>query len=129
MLKLVFIALGGSLGALARYGLSTWVLRHQGRSAIPLGTFAVNALGCLAIGVVMGLVVGRDQLGTTTRLFVLVGMLGSFTTFSTFGYETFELLRAGHVGAALMNVAANTAVGLVAVWIGFGLGGGFAERG
>lgn len=126
MLKLACIAVGGALGALARYGLGLWVARRTAESAIPLGTLAVNVLGCLAIGAVMGLVVGRDALAPTARLFVLVGVLGSFTTFSTFGYETFDLLRHGQVGGALAYAGANAGLGLVGVWLGFAAAGGFA---
>lgn len=129
MIKLLSIALGGALGALLRYGLALWVTRQRPSASIPLGTLAVNALGCLVIGLVMGLIVSRDAFTPTARLFVLVGVLGSFTTFSTFGYETFVLLREGSLGAALGNAAANAGVGLACVWLGFALTGGASWRG
>lgn len=118
--KVLLIALGGSTGALARYGV--------GRAAValspglfPLGTLAVNVAGCLAIGVIMLLAVERRILPESWQLLLATGFLGSLTTFSTFGYETFHLLRRGHAGLAFANVAANLALGFLAVWLGWAL--------
>jgi CrcB protein len=112
------IAAGGACGAVARHALNTLV---QPRSALfPVGIFAVNALGCLAAGVLAGLVAsGRLQFGETTRLFVFAGVLGGFTTFSAYGLDTVTLARGGEGTLAAANAFGQVAVGLSAVWIGF----------
>ena len=117
MFEVFIIGLGGFLGAVLRYGLSGLVHRHAG-SAFPMGTLVVNVLGCLAIGVLVALVEERAILGPSTRLFLLIGLLGSFTTFSTFGYETIELLQGGSFKLALLNVGGNLFLGLGAVIVG-----------
>ncbi len=116
-MKLLVIGLGGFLGAIARYGVSGWVQARAG-GEFPAGTLAVNAVGCLLLGVLMALVETRQLLGPEVRTFVAIGILGSFTTFSTFGYETLELVRVGTFRLAALNMAGNLALGLAAVWIG-----------
>jgi CrcB protein len=117
MREILVVGLGGCAGAVARYALGGWVQQWTG-ARFPYGTLAVNLLGCLAIGVFMTATQERLPFGAETRLFVTIGFLGSFTTFSTFGYETLELLRAGDVGRAALNVGAQVALGLVAVALG-----------
>ncbi|MBI3271572.1 MAG: fluoride efflux transporter CrcB [Planctomycetes bacterium] len=117
MLKALLVGLGGFLGAIARYELSGLVHRYLSAS-FPYGTLVVNVLGCLAIGGVLHLVEDRSLLGPNTRLFLTIGILGGFTTFSSFGYETMELLRDGESALALANVAGNVVLGLGAVWLG-----------
>lgn len=117
MTKLLVVGLGGFLGAIARYGLSGLVHRRLGEG-FPYGTLAVNVVGCLLIGVVLHLVEDRSILGPTARLFVAIGVLGGFTTFSSFGYETFELIEDRAYKLALLNVAGNMILGLLAVWVG-----------
>lgn len=117
MLKLLLLAAAGALGTLARYGLSGWVQR-LGRETFPSGTLIVNLVGCFAIGAAMYLVRDRQLLGPETRTVIVVGLLGGFTTFSAFGYETLELLEGGNLTAAAANVLLHVAGGLVAVWLG-----------
>ena len=117
MKELLAIGLGGFAGALARHGLASTANRLA--PTFPLGTLAVNVLGCFAIGVLAWFVDERQALPPTARLLLRVGFLGSFTTFSTFGWETFELLRDGRLGAALANAGANLALGLLAVAAGW----------
>jgi CrcB protein len=117
MLKILVVGLGGFVGAVSRYGLSGLVHRHY-RGAFPLGTLTVNVLGCLVIGVLMALVEDRQLFSPNARLFLLIGLLGSLTTFSTLGHETFDLLRDSQFGLALWNVAGNMVLGLVAVGVG-----------
>jgi CrcB protein len=88
----------------------------------PYGTFAANMLGCLLIGLVFALVEARPGWPPHLRLFLMVGMLGAFTTFSTFGHETLDLLRDGSWGWALINVMGSVTVGLLAVMAGRWLG-------
>lgn len=113
----LWIAAGGVIGALGRFWLAGAVHRWLG-AGFPFGTFAVNALGCLAIGAVLYLTEDRPTLGPEARLFVAIGVLGSFTTFSTFGLETFLMLRERDLGAAALNVVGSVLVGLSSVWLG-----------
>ena len=117
-MNLVVIALGGAVGALARYGLSGAVHRFAS-PYFPWGTFVVNVAGCLVFGFVAGLTDERLTIDQTTRAFLLVGALGAFTTFSTFSFETVELLRSGETTAALMNAGGQLLLGLGAMWGGF----------
>jgi CrcB protein len=112
------IGVGGAVGAMMRHFVNVAL---QGRLAVfPLGTFVINAVGCLAIGVVAGLVAsGRVPLGEWGRLFLVVGVLGGFTTFSAYGLETFTLAREGHPGLAAVNAFGQLVVGMAAVWAGF----------
>jgi len=104
-----------------RYGLSGLVQRNVPLSAFPYGTLAVNMLGCLLIGVGVGLVDARQLFGPDIRLFMLIGVLGGFTTYSTFGYETFALLRDGDFLRALANVGIHVVLGLALVWAGYAM--------
>jgi len=117
MPKLLLIALGGSIGAVARYFLSGLAQRWTS-GTFPVGTLFVNALGCLAVGAVMGLMEGKGLLGPNVRWFLVIGFIGSFTTFSTLGYETVELLNDGQLASASLNAVANFGLGLGAVLLG-----------
>ena len=110
--------LGRIIGAIARYGFSGLVQRLAGGS-FPAGTLAVNVAGCFLIGALMYLAEQRNLFAPGTRLFLMVGVLGSFTTLSAVGYETFEFLREGSLVPALLNAAANTALGVAAVIAGW----------
>lgn len=120
MSRIVVVALGGAIGAVARYWLSgslqTFSLQRFGR-ALPLGTFAVNALGCLLIGALMVLVHDK-RMPEAARLLCITGILGAFTTFSAFGYESVELMQEREFRLAGLNVLGNLLVGLGAVWLG-----------
>ena len=115
--RLALVGLGGMIGAIIRYGAGGLVHRlYAGR--FPLGTLLINAEGCLAIGFLFTMAEDRGVMSAYARLFVFVGVLGGFTTFSSFGYETFTLWRDGLAARALLNVAANMILGLAAVWVG-----------
>jgi CrcB protein len=108
---------GGGLGALGRYWIGGWVQSHAGVS-FPWGTLCVNATGCLAIGVLATLLEERALLGPAARLFLIVGVLGGYTTFSTFGIETWRLIEAGEWLRATANAVGSVAAGLAAVAAG-----------
>lgn len=118
--KAFIVGFGGFLGSMARYWVGGLVHSYLG-GGLPYGTLAVNLLGCFAIGGVLCLVEGRGTLGPEARLFFVMGILGGFTTFSAFGYETLELLRDGSRALATANVIANVALGILAVWLGWAL--------
>lgn len=121
MLKLVMIAAGGSVGALLRYAVAGLWLR-QSVGAFPLGTLVVNVVGCLVIGVLGAAFAGSFVIREEYRLALMVGVLGSFTTFSTFGAETFALASAGHLRLAMLNVLLSNGLGLSAAWFGYRAG-------
>ena len=111
------IAAGGALGALLRYWVSVGTHGLLG-SGFPFGTLAVNALGSLAMGFLSVLFLDRAGLGPELRAAILVGLLGSFTTFSTFSLETLNLLEGGSRLKLVANVGANLGLCLLAVWVG-----------
>ncbi len=117
MTELAVIAAGGALGAVGRYGLSLWVDRRMG-AHLPHGTLVVNVLGCLALGALLAYIEDANGFSPRLRLFLATGLLGAFTTFSTFGAETVALARAGQMTSALANVALNVVLGLAAVMVG-----------
>ena len=122
MLKWVLIALGGGLGTLARYGI-TGLGQRISETHLPLGTLAVNLLGCLLIGGVSAYFAGPAEVREEYRWALTVGFLGGFTTFSAFGFETFALFENRHAGVAVANVLLANIGGLLAVWAGYRLVG------
>lgn len=119
--KLMLIALGGGGGAVLRYLIAAWGQRLT-EGTFPLGTMLVNVSGCLLIGlgaaVFNGPLVGREEL----RMALLIGVLGGYTTFSTFGYETLMAINDGQFGRAALNVVVTNALALLAVWLGYRVG-------
>ncbi len=114
------IAVGGALGAMARHAVAQIVMRRFGASGVPYGIVVVNLAGCLIIGLFAGAVAGgRFPAGATLRSFVMIGLLGGFTTFSSFGLDTLTLLQDGRTLAAAANVAMQVGLGLLAVGVGF----------
>jgi CrcB protein len=114
------VGAGGALGAMARHALNGLIARFNPVPTFPLGIFLINAGGSAAIGIVAGLLAsGRVELSADTRLFVMAGLLGGFTTFSSFSLDTLMLVRSGHAGLAALNVAGQVLVSLVAVAIGY----------
>jgi CrcB protein len=112
------IAVGGGTGALLRH-FANHIVQARFGADFPLGIFLVNVAGCLTIGIVAGLIASaRIQIGEAGRAFIVVGVLGGFTTFSSFGLDTFTLARGGHLGAAGFNAIGQLVFGLAAVWAG-----------
>ncbi len=125
MLRLLLVGAGGAVGAIARFGLGLLVQKVWA-AAFPLGTLLVNVLGCLAIGALAPLLEGDPpRLGEGGRLFLVVGFLGGFTTFSAFGFETWSLARRDLGAQALLYAGASLVLGLGAVWAGRALSGPF----
>ena len=120
-LQAFLVGLGGFLGALCRYALAGLVHRGLPQTTFPVGTLTVNLLGCLLIGYLAGLADSRQLFTPELRLFAFIGLLGGFTTFSTFGFETFALARdAGYV-QAVVNVGLHVVLGLMLVWLAYSL--------
>jgi len=117
----LYVAIGSALGGVLRYGISTLFERRLGE-AFPWGTIFINASGSFLIGLLFSLA-GRDGgplLGASARAMCLVGVLGGYTTFSSFSLQTLNLLRAGQPGLAAANVVLSVVVCLLAVWLGHG---------
>lgn len=112
---------GAGLGGVARYALGMWIMsRYTGR--FPMGTFVINVSGSFVIGLLMALMLERFDPHPNLRLFLMVGVLGGYTTFSTFELEIFEALRTGERATAPLYAAASVAAGFIAVWLGYALG-------
>ncbi len=119
--KLLALAVAGTLGTLARYGLGGLVQRlHE--SAFPWGTLVVNALGCFLFGVVWALAEERLVISGETRLVLLVGFMGAFTTFSTYAFETSAMLRDAEWLLAASNLLAHNVLGIACFFVGVALG-------
>lgn len=118
MLNVLLVGAGGFVGSIGRYLLSGWVQNAVRQAWLPYGTLAVNVVGCLLIGLISGLAENREVFRPETRVLLLIGVLGGFTTFSTFGYETFNLARDGEWVKAAGNVTAQVVLGFLAVWCG-----------
>jgi len=113
----LLVALGGGFGAVLRYWLGSAVQGSAPAGSFPLGTLAVNVCGCFAIGVLAELA-ERRGLSAEARAFLMVGILGGFTTFSAFANESVNAVRAGAAAAAVLNVASSVILCLVATWAG-----------
>lgn len=118
ILRLLLIGVGGAAGAVLRFLFSSWVQARSGFHAYPFGTLSVNLLGCLLIGFLSGLADSRSMFSAEIRSFLIIGCLGAFTTFSSFGNETLNLLQAGRLELALLNIGAQVVLGLMLVWLG-----------
>ena len=117
MLKLICIATGGAIGAVARFGISG-CLQNGAQGAFPWGTLCVNTAGSLLIGLFLGLS-ELIPVSPAARLFVAIGFLGAFTTFSTYSMETLNLLRDRQTVLGLMNIGLNNLLALVCVFGGY----------
>jgi len=115
------VAAGGSLGALARFGLDS-LIEHRADSLFPWATFTINVTGCFLNGLVVAIVVDALHAPSWLSRGLVIGFLGAYTTFSTFGAETYELTELGHWGLAVVNVVACAVVGVGAVAFGQALG-------
>lgn len=118
MIKLLVIGAGGFIGAVSRYLLSGAAQRISDAVIFPFGTLAVNTIGCFLIGALSYLVETRGAFSENERAFLIVGVLGGFTTFSAFANESVNLLRDGETVWAAINISAQLALCLFAVWGG-----------
>lgn len=122
MRYLLIAGLGGFFGSAMRYALNNFIYKVFDAPLFPYGTLTINILGCFFIGLVASLAESRLSLTPEIRIFIQIGILGGFTTFSTFGYETFALIRDGQFIFGITNIVLQVVVGLMAVWLGYYLG-------
>ena len=120
MKELIIVGLGGFVGAVSRYLVAGWV-QNFSNSHFPFGTLMVNGIGSFMIGLLAG-IFQHAIISPQMRLFVFIGLLGAFTTFSTFSYETMMLLRSGVIWEAFLNIIVSLILGLLLVFLGYALG-------
>lgn len=118
MIKVLIIGCGGFIGAVLRYVVSGVIQNLSQSASFPFGTLGVNLIGCYLIGLVVYLAEAHNVFSTEMRLFLLIGILGAFTTYSTFGNETFEFLHTREALLAISNIVLHVILGLLAVWLG-----------
>ncbi len=115
----ILVGLGGFVGAIARWGLSSAMKSTLEVATFPYSTFIINLLGCLAIGITYSVLEHNEPL----KLLIVVGFLGGFTTFSTFGLEIFSLIRLQSVATAAIYAGLSTVLGVLLVWAGYRITG------
>ena len=118
---LILVAMGGAIGSMARFGVSSLVVKQVNPVNFPWGTFSVNILGCMLAGVFLLVAESMQSISQEARLFVVTGLLGGFTTFSAFGIETLGLLRRGEMLIAISYASLSIIVGVLAMWLSYSL--------
>ncbi|HEY0758352.1 MAG TPA: fluoride efflux transporter CrcB [Acidisarcina sp.] len=116
-MRYLWVALGGALGAVARYALGVWFYDRWG-GRIPYGTFVINVSGSFAIGLIVAVLDARTSLPVAWRYAVPIGFIGAYTTFSTFELDTIRAVQEGRTGVAILNVVLSVVLGYGAVWLG-----------
>src|SRR5215813_13791378 len=117
-MNILLVGIGGAFGSISRYLLGTWIQSLSQSLDFPFGTLTVNLIGCFVIGFLSQLAEARGAFTPESRAFVFIGILGGFTTFSSFGNDTINLFRDSETFNALLNVGANVIIGLLLVWLG-----------
>lgn len=115
MKTILYIALGGAIGSVLRYLTSQVLSKYEG---FPYGTFAANAIGCLLIGLFFGYFEKQNALSQDLKFFLITGLCGGYTTFSTFSNENIQLLHNNQIGTALFYTASSIVIGFTATWLG-----------
>ena len=115
--KILLLGIGGFIGSNLRYWISIWSMSYFG-TYMPYGTLVVNGIGSFVLGFLAMYGTEVINLDPGVRLFLGIGMMGALTTFSTFSFETFELIKESNYFLALLNIGLNIGVGLCAVWLG-----------
>lgn len=120
-LRIIFLIVFGALGTLARYGFDGWIQYRVG-SVFPAGTLAINVLGCLILGVIGQFGLNHITMSPDLRIGLTIGLMGGFTTFSTFGWDTVRMLEEGEWAKASIYVGASVVGGLIAMMLGMRVG-------
>jgi len=121
MREIFVVGLGGFLGSSLRYSISGLIQKYFPSGAFPAGTLGVNVIGCFVLGLLGGWSENLDAFGPASRLFLFIGVIGGFTTFSSFSYETMSLFRDGQFVTGTANIGLQIFLGLLAVGIGYGV--------
>ena len=118
MTNILLVGAGGFIGSVLRYLVSGYVQQSTHRLDFPFGTLTVNIVGCFVIGLLAQFGEKYGTFSNESRSLLVIGLLGGFTTFSSFGNDTFQLARQDFMTNAILNVGANVSLGLFAVWLG-----------
>lgn len=121
MNSVAFVAFGGAIGSVLRYLMSDWAQRFS-NTLFPFGTLLVNTFGCLCMGLCAAAFLGVYTIKEEYRIGIMVGVLGGYTTFSSYGWESIVLFNNGEITKAILNILGNNLLGLLAVWLGYRLG-------
>ena len=131
LMQYLVIGLGGALGSMLRFGLGSWIDSSAQKTGpiFPWGTIVVNITGCFVIGFIAAISAGEGRLmiSSLTRQFIMIGILGGYTTFSSFSLQTLLLAQDGQWGSAVANVVLSVVLCLVGVWLGAALAGGLNQ--
>lgn len=119
-MKFLYLALGGGIGAILRYLVSVFSIKYMAWG-LPMGTLIVNLLGSFLIGFAF-VFLGREQINLNLKIFLFIGIFGSFTTFSTYMFEALDFLKSGNIKMVLFYIGISNIVGLLAVYLGYYLG-------
>jgi fluoride exporter len=119
LMQCLFVGIGGFFGAISRFIISTKVQNYSKSSVFPYGTLCVNFLGCLIIGFLSGIVLHSNYLNLDLQNLLITGFLGALTTFSTFGFETYALIRSRAITLAVINILLQVVIGITLLWFGF----------
>lgn len=120
MRTVLAVAIAGAIGALARWGIGAWF--GQRFPSFPWGTMVINVSGSFILGVMFAVLIERNIGSTTMRVALMTGLMGAYTTFSTFSLETFRLFEDGATGSAIANIGFSVVLGLLGVWLGVTVG-------
>ena len=118
---MLLVGSGGFLGSIARFKIGGYILHRSPQLLFPLGTFVVNLVGCIVIGLLAGMAARSEFPDYNWKLFLITGLLGGFTTFSAFGLESFILIKQQEYSWAAVNLVASPCAGVAAVFIGYQL--------
>jgi CrcB protein len=118
LFEILYIGLGGFTGAVARYYSYPLIGKFFNLQRFPFGTFIINMIGCFFIGIIAGLLNSLLKSNEIVKAFFILGFLGSYTTFSTFAYETYKLLEDGRIIASFANIFFQALIGIIGVWLG-----------
>ncbi|MBW1649248.1 MAG: fluoride efflux transporter CrcB [Deltaproteobacteria bacterium] len=121
LFEILYIGSGGLIGALARYFSYHLIGKIFNLQRFPYATFIINIIGCFFIGIIAGLLNSLLKSNEIVKAFFILGFLGSYTTFSTFAYETYKLLEAGRIIASFANIFLQALIGIIGVWLGISL--------
>tara|TARA_B100001750_G_C15513098_1_gene605046 strand:- start:904 stop:1299 length:396 start_codon:yes stop_codon:yes gene_type:complete len=117
-LIIILVGIGGFIGATLRYLVGNWIQNLSGNPEFPYGTLLVNLIGCLIIGFVIAISETQDNISQEIQIFLTVGVLGGFTTFSAFGIDTVNFIRNGDLHLGAINIVLQLTLGILAAWLG-----------
>lgn len=120
MKSVILVGIGGALGSILRYLLGTTINKLY-HGPFPIGTFIVNLIGCLLIGIITALIIKQNIINNDLKMLLIVGFCGGFTTFSSFSHENIQLINSGNFSILTFNIIASVGLGIIGVWAGLNI--------